>query len=184
VLQGDGIDYRNIQQILEAVLAAGYSAEAVAFGMGGGLLQKVNRDTLSLAAKLSHVVYADGSAVDVMKAPKTGPEKGSLPGVLAVKRVGGVPTVFPAEEVAPEENLLRVVYDRRPVEVQVGCWGGGCWPAGAQRVGFASALPPTRAGLCVRTRGSGLHWLPPFAVMCGWSLESSALADPRVVGEL
>jgi nicotinic acid phosphoribosyltransferase len=61
VLQGDGIDYRNIQQILEAVLAAGYSAEAVAFGMGGGLLQKVNRDTLSLAAKLSHVVYADGS---------------------------------------------------------------------------------------------------------------------------
>jgi nicotinamide phosphoribosyltransferase len=34
-------------------------------------------------------------------------------GVLAVKRVAGVPTVFPADtgEVAPEENLLRVVYD-------------------------------------------------------------------------
>lgn len=30
--------------------------------------------------------------------------------MLAVKRVGGVPTIFPADsgEVAPEENLLRV----------------------------------------------------------------------------
>jgi hypothetical protein len=31
-------------------------------------------------------------------------------GVLAVKRVGGVPTVFPADsgEVAPEEDMLQV----------------------------------------------------------------------------
>jgi nicotinamide phosphoribosyltransferase len=86
--------------------------------MGGGLLQRVNRDTLSLATKLCHIVYADGSAVDTMKAPKTGPEKGSLPGVLAVKRVDGVPTAFPAEEVAPADDLLQVVYDGRPLAVQ------------------------------------------------------------------
>ena len=36
-------------------------AQSVAFGMGGGLLQRVNRDTLSLATKLCHIVYADGS---------------------------------------------------------------------------------------------------------------------------
>ena len=35
--------------------------QAVAFGMGGGLLQKVNRDTCSLATKLAHIVYADGT---------------------------------------------------------------------------------------------------------------------------
>lgn len=29
--------------------------------MGGGLLQRLNRDTLSLATKLSHIVYADGT---------------------------------------------------------------------------------------------------------------------------
>ena len=71
-----------------------------------------------------------------MKCPKTGPEKGSLPGVLGVKRVGGVPTAFPADQVAPEENLLRVVYDKRPLELQVagvGGWqeragGAGCQP--------------------------------------------------------
>ena len=45
----------------------------------------------------------------------------SLPGVLAVKRVGGVPTVFPADAVAPADNLLRPVYDMRPLEVQLVC---------------------------------------------------------------
>lgn len=45
----------------------------------------------------------------------------SLPGILAVKRVNGVPTVFPAEsgDVSGEENLLRTVYDMRPAQVQL-----------------------------------------------------------------
>lgn len=35
-----------------------------------------------------------------------------------MKRVNGIPTVFPADsgEVAAEENLLRVVYDNGPLE--------------------------------------------------------------------
>lgn len=115
VIQGDGVGIKTISKILDGVLEAGYSAQSVAFGMGGGLLQKVNRDTMSFAVKLNHVVYADGTAVDKMKAPRTDPTKDSLPGVLAVKNVEGVPTAFPVEEVAPEENLLKVVYDCGPV---------------------------------------------------------------------
>lgn len=44
----------------------------------------------------------------------------SLPGILAVKRIGSVPTVFPAEsgDVGAEENLLHTVYDVRPVQVR------------------------------------------------------------------
>lgn len=61
-IQGDGINLKTLGAILEAVLAAGYSAQCVAFGMGAGLLQKVNRDTMSFATKLSHIVYADGTA--------------------------------------------------------------------------------------------------------------------------
>lgn len=40
-------------------------------------------------------------------------------GALAVKRVNGVPTVFPAEggHVAEEENLLETVYNCGPVKV-------------------------------------------------------------------
>jgi nicotinic acid phosphoribosyltransferase len=54
--------------------------QAVTFGMGGGLLQKVNRDTLSFATKLSHIMYADGRAADIMKSPKGDASKDSLPG--------------------------------------------------------------------------------------------------------
>jgi len=71
VIQGDGINYEVVKQILDKVLAEGYSAQNVAFGMGGGLLQKVNRDTMSFATKLSHITYADGTSRDVMKTPKT-----------------------------------------------------------------------------------------------------------------
>ncbi|GBF95014.1 nicotinate phosphoribosyltransferase [Raphidocelis subcapitata] len=117
VIQGDGINLATIKDILSAVLAEGYSAANVAFGMGGGLLQKVNRDTMSFATKLCHMALRGGGARDVMKHPKTDSSKISLPGVLAVKRVGDVPTVFPADsgEVAPGEDLLEVVYDCGPV---------------------------------------------------------------------
>jgi nicotinamide phosphoribosyltransferase len=123
VIQGDGINLDTLGQILDAVLAAGFSSESVAFGMGGGLLQKVNRDTLSFATKLCHLQYADGTTRDVMKAPKTDSSKFSLPGILQVRRdESGVPTVYSVPDagkgaplVAPQDNLLRVVYDKRPV---------------------------------------------------------------------
>lgn len=93
--------------------------QAVAFGMGGGLLQRVNRDTMSFATKLSHIVYADGTEADTMKLPKSDPLKYSLPGIMAVKSVEGIPTAFPADggHVSPEENTLQVVWDNGPVQV-------------------------------------------------------------------
>lgn len=122
VIQGDGINLPTLRRILDAVQDAGFSAQAVAFGMGGGLLQKVNRDTLSFATKLSHITYADGTARDVMKAPKTDVSKCSLPGILQVRRDGGVPTAYAVPDtgrgtplVSPGDNLLRVVYNHKPV---------------------------------------------------------------------
>lgn len=56
VLWGDGIDQFGIEHILKAVTDAGFSAENIAaFGMGGGLLQKVNRDTQRFAFKASAI---------------------------------------------------------------------------------------------------------------------------------
>jgi len=114
VIQGDGMTLENIAYVLRRMKEEGYSAENCAFGMGGGLLQKINRDTMSFATKLSHIVYADGRKRDIMKTPQRAPGKLSLPGRLAVKRVDGIPTAFAAEDVAPEENLLHVYYDKRP----------------------------------------------------------------------
>ncbi|GIL51516.1 hypothetical protein Vafri_7487, partial [Volvox africanus] len=115
VIQGDGIDLLTMEKISRAIEEAGYAADNVSYGMGGGLLQKVNRDTMSFATKLCHIIYEDGRPADIMKQPQTDT------GILAVKRVNGVPTVFPADsgEVAPHENLLRVVYDKGPLE---GVW--------------------------------------------------------------
>ena len=56
VMQGDGITYETVRDILDMVLDLKYSAVNVAFGMGGGLLQKVNRDTMSFATKLNYVM--------------------------------------------------------------------------------------------------------------------------------
>lgn len=55
VLQGDGINEHSIQEILNALLDAGFSATNIAFGMGGALLQQHNRDTLKFAMKCSQI---------------------------------------------------------------------------------------------------------------------------------
>jgi nicotinic acid phosphoribosyltransferase len=56
-IQGDGINMQSVKTILDAVLKEGFSAQNVAFGMGGGLLQKVNRDTMSFATKLRYSLF-------------------------------------------------------------------------------------------------------------------------------
>jgi len=120
VLQGDGIAVVELERILNSVLEAGFAAESVAFGMGSGLLQKVNRDTMSFATKLSFIRYKDGVERDVMKKPKTDSGKISLPGILRVVRdpKTGIPTVYPEEfqGVAKEPNLLETIWDHGPVK--------------------------------------------------------------------
>jgi nicotinamide phosphoribosyltransferase len=124
IIQGDGIDRHNVRTILKAVMDAGYSAENVAFGMGAGLLQKVNRDTLGYAMKLSYVEQLDGRERHIMKLPKTDMRKASLPGLFHVQRdwfdkeTGvHVPRVYPAETTAAHTgpNLLETVWDCGPV---------------------------------------------------------------------
>ncbi|TPX71185.1 nicotinate phosphoribosyltransferase [Spizellomyces sp. 'palustris'] len=118
VIQGDAVTYSTLQAILKAVTDAGYAAQNVAFGMGGGLLQRVNRDTMSFATKLSKMIYLDGTERhvrrygDVMKMPKTGSEKISLPGeFVVIKNEQQVPMVYPREAGHAGENVLKVVYD-------------------------------------------------------------------------
>lgn len=81
VIQGDGINRHSIEEICQSVKAHGYSLENVAFGMGGGLLQQVNRDTLKFAYKCSSVVV-DGVQRDVFKDPVGEPFKRSKAGRL------------------------------------------------------------------------------------------------------
>jgi len=68
VIQGDGITPSQVTTILLRLLAKGYSASNMAFGMGGGLLQKNNRDTCKFAMKAS-AVRVNGEWVDIFKDP-------------------------------------------------------------------------------------------------------------------
>lgn len=68
ILWGDGIDRDGIEKILSMAMKAGYSAENLVFGMGGGLLQKVNRDTQRFAFKCS-AQERNSEWVDIYKDP-------------------------------------------------------------------------------------------------------------------
>ncbi|MEM1020951.1 MAG: nicotinate phosphoribosyltransferase [Pseudomonadota bacterium] len=110
VIQGDGVTPQTIQVILERLLAKGWSAENLAFGMGAGLLQKVNRDTLRFAMKANARLASDGIWHPVFKAPKTDPGKASKKGRQAVVRTGGRLTGVAAESAAGQQNQLRSVW--------------------------------------------------------------------------
>jgi len=81
IIQGDGINHHAIRQILEAVTSWGYSADNVAFGQGGALLQQINRDTQKFAMKCS-AAKINGEWVDVFKDPVTDSGKRSKKGRL------------------------------------------------------------------------------------------------------
>ena len=68
VIQGDGVNYAEIINIYNALKANGISAENLVLGMGGALLQKVDRDTQKFALKCSSAVI-DGKEVAVEKSP-------------------------------------------------------------------------------------------------------------------
>jgi len=85
VIQGDGIDFAMLGKILEAVLAAGWSADNIAFGSGGGLLQKLNRDTQRFAFKCSSILVGNAER-DVYKQPVTDSGKISKKGRLKLVR--------------------------------------------------------------------------------------------------
>jgi nicotinamide phosphoribosyltransferase len=88
LIQGDGVNPASIRQILERITAAGFSADNVAFGMGGALLQHMNRDTQKFALKCS-AARVDGEWRDVYKDPVTDKGKTSKRGRLTLLRSDG-----------------------------------------------------------------------------------------------
>lgn len=89
VIQGDGIDHASIRSILFCMDIAGYSADNVAFGQGGALLQQINRDTMKFAMKCSSVgIRQNGKLIwrDVYKDPVTDQGKQSKRGRVTLYR--------------------------------------------------------------------------------------------------
>ena len=83
VIQGDGINEDSIRRILENMVDSKFSTENIGFGMGGALLQKVDRDTLKFAMKANSITI-NGEQRDVYKEPKTDLGKASKRGIQCV----------------------------------------------------------------------------------------------------
>lgn len=85
VIQGDGVNRDSIREILEHLKLNGWSADNLAFGMGGALLQQLNRDTLNFAFKASAVQIC-GTWHEVFKDPVTQSMKKSKAGRMVLVR--------------------------------------------------------------------------------------------------
>jgi len=112
IIQGDGIDLRSLRLCLSNLHHSGFSAENIAFGMGGGLLQHCNRDTLQFAMKCS-AMQVGGEWREVYKSPVGDPGKASKRGRLTL--AGGEAAdwrtmrIDPGE--APADDALETVFE-------------------------------------------------------------------------
>lgn len=88
VLQGDGINGKTIDLILETADSYGYSADNILFGQGGALLQQVDRDTQKFAMKCS-AIRVNGEWRHVFKDPVTDPGKSSKKGRVTLYKEHG-----------------------------------------------------------------------------------------------
>ena len=94
LIQGDGINELTVRSILGAFMALGYSADNIAFGMGGALLQIVDRDTQKFAMKCSSMQtvrwpHSEPMWYDVVKDPITDSGKKSKAGRVQLWKSGG-----------------------------------------------------------------------------------------------
>jgi nicotinamide phosphoribosyltransferase len=109
VIQGDGITVESLPKILDNLLARGWSADNIAFGMGGGLLQQINRDTQKFAMKCS-AAYVNGEWIDVYKDPITDAGKKSKKGRFVLTRERGKWETVPLNSSFDWANVLSTVW--------------------------------------------------------------------------
>lgn len=110
VIQGDGIDTDSLPVIIENMINAGLSLDNLAFGMGGGLLQKVDRDTLKYAMKASARQDVEGVWHNVFKDPITDKGKTSKKGRLGLIQRNGEYRTTSKAMADISGNVLRTVY--------------------------------------------------------------------------
>lgn len=119
IIQGDSINLTSLRHILHNLYKAGFSAENVAFGMGGGLLQQLNRDTMKFAMKCA-AVRINGQWRDVYKDPVSDHSKASKRGRITLAQLpdGSIQTMREDTLHAPAQELLRTVFENGRIVAQ------------------------------------------------------------------
>jgi len=113
VIQGDGVHALSIEAILQRMKKKGWSAENIAFGMGGALLQRdIHRDTMNWAMKANAIKFkGDNEWTDVYKDPITDPGKSSKRGRQALVLKDGCYQTIRLADLGKDKNLLETVWE-------------------------------------------------------------------------
>ena len=93
VIQGDGVNYDAIKVMYKALKDNGISAENLVLGMGGALLQKVDRDTQKFALKCSYA-KVNGQDVVVQKSPTEMDANGNITGSFKKSKGGRLKLIY------------------------------------------------------------------------------------------
>lgn len=110
IIQGDGITQASLIILLKNMEEAKISLDNFAFGMGGGLVQMLNRDTQGFAMKCS-AIEVNNQWHDVYKQPITDPGKHSKRGRFAVIEKDNAIQTIPLDDLKDQRDLLETVYE-------------------------------------------------------------------------
>ena len=114
IIQGDGINEDSITEILLKAKSLGFTADNLAFGMGGALLQHMDRDTMQWAMKCS-AMKINGVWKDVYKDPVGDSSKKSKRGRLMLVKDGeSYKTVTEADS---RPNELLTVFENGELKI-------------------------------------------------------------------
>ncbi|MCR9252255.1 MAG: nicotinate phosphoribosyltransferase [bacterium] len=106
VIQGDGVNYDAIKEMYQALKENNISAENLVLGMGGALLQKLDRDTQKFALKCSYAEI-NGESVNVQKSPTEMDANGNITGSFKKSKGGRLKLVnLNGEYQTVKENKL------------------------------------------------------------------------------
>merc|ERR1712190_411938 len=112
LIQGDGVNYQTIPEILQVLADNKIAAENVAFGSGGALLQRVDRDTFKCAFKCSEITI-NGETRAVFKDPITDQGKVSKKGRLTLQKASDTP--FEESDLYQSSSEARVPGGKGPI---------------------------------------------------------------------
>lgn len=87
LIYGDGMYYEVMEEMINGMIKNGFASQVV-FGVGSYTYQMTTRDTFNSAVKATYAKFSDGSEKALMKDPKTGSNKRSARGKLAVVKNG------------------------------------------------------------------------------------------------
>lgn len=120
LLQGDGINYDTLAELLEVIEKAGFCTSNVVFGSGGGLLQMFNRDDTGAAIKACYGERQTEEGLEILnyqKDPVTSKSKKSKKGDLKlIKETTGEYRTISSADMSKEQfegyiDQLEIVFE-------------------------------------------------------------------------